>query len=183
MKLGKEEIQKIFLSVLLLIGLLYCYFTMLLGPLSKQMENATSTVGDLSPKIASAQATIRDAGAHEKDAPLYAATVDQIKALIPDGAPIAWLPPAATDFVKKRGIDKFRVSIGGETPDKDLTGFRRVDLTIDFAQIEVAQLGHFIAELENECPLWQITGVQLNALRENPQYQTAKLSLSVLVKE
>ena len=32
MKLGKEEIQKIVLGVLLFFGLIYSYFDMLLGP-------------------------------------------------------------------------------------------------------------------------------------------------------
>ena len=40
MKLGKDEIQKMFLGVLVLCGLLYCYVTMLLEPLDKQEQDA-----------------------------------------------------------------------------------------------------------------------------------------------
>jgi len=183
MKLGKEEIQKIFLSVLLLIGLLYCYFTMLLGPLSKDETNARNTVASLVPQIDRAKAAIKDVAAREKSAPAYTKTIDEIKSLIPEGAPIAWFPPMITGFFKNHGLDKTPVHAAGEAGEKDLAGFKRISWSVDIPRVEVSQLGKVISDLENEHPLLEITSLHIDALKENPQYQHASLSLSIIVKQ
>jgi len=182
MKLGKEEIQKIFLSILLLLGLMYCYFTLLLGPLDKQQSDAISQVGDLNPKIASASAVIRDVAAREKDAPAIAQTLDQIKSSIPDGAPIAWYPPTLITFLKHQGIDKCTVHVGGESGDKDTPGFKRFTWSVSIPSVEVSMLGKAIAALENEQPLLEITDLQVGALKDNVQYQNATFSITTIVK-
>jgi len=183
MKLGKEEIQKIFLSILLLIGLMYCYFTLLLGPLDKQQSDATSQVGDLNPKIVSASAVIRDVAAREKDAPAIAETLNQIKASIPDGAPIAWFPPTLITFLKRQGIDKCTVHVGGESGDKDTPGFKKFSWSVEIPSVEVVTLGKAIAALENEQPLMEITDLRVGALKDNVQYQNATFSLTTIVKQ
>ena len=56
MKLGKDEIQKLVLGGLMLIGLIYGYFSMLLGPLSTRQESARKKIIALGPQIAEAKA-------------------------------------------------------------------------------------------------------------------------------
>ena len=183
MKLGKEEFQKIFLSILLLIGLMYGYFTMLLGPLDKEQANAESSISDLNPKILGATAVIKDVAAREKSAPAIAETLDQIKSSIPDGAPIAWFPPAIISFFKRQGIDKCSIHVDGETGDKELPEFKKYNWTVSIPSVEVVPLGKAIAALENEQPLLEISGLHVGALKENVQYQNATLSISTIVKQ
>ena len=50
-KLNKDQIQKIFLSTLGFIALIYCYFTFFLGPLNKSRVTMIQTIGDLQTKL------------------------------------------------------------------------------------------------------------------------------------
>lgn len=183
MKLGKEEIQKIFLSILLLIGLLYAYFTMLLDPLSKQEENAKKTVADLAPKIAAAKSLIKDVAQREKDAPKTNETLDQIKSMIPEGAPIAWFPPLITGFMKRQGIDKCTIHMGGDAAEKDLPGFKKMYWNLEMPHVDLPTLGIAIAALENQEPLLEVSNVQISASRDDVQYQSARVTLSTIVKQ
>jgi hypothetical protein len=183
MKLGKEEFQKIFLSILLLFGLMYGYFSMLLGPLDKEQANAENSISDLNPKILGATAVIKDVAAREKSAPAIAETLEQIKSAIPDGAPIAWFPPALLTFFKRQGIDKCSIHVDGETGDKEMQGFRKYNWTVSIPSVEMAPLGKAIATLENEQPLLEITILRIGALRENVQYQNVTMVVSTIVKQ
>ena len=49
MKLGKEEIQKIVLGSLMLVGIVYVYFNMLLGPLVQRPGIVRQSIVDLEP--------------------------------------------------------------------------------------------------------------------------------------
>ena len=69
MKLGKEEIQKLVLGGLMVIGVIYCYFTLLLGPLSRQQAATRKGIEDLGPMIAAAKAQIARTANVERAAP------------------------------------------------------------------------------------------------------------------
>lgn len=182
MKLGKEEIQKIFLGVLVLIGVLYYYFSMLLGPLDKKEADAKAKIAQLTPQIDEANKTIKGAMPFEKKGTEATETLDQIKSLIPDGAPIAWFPPKIIDFFKRQGIEKTAVHLGGENTDKDLPGFKKLIWSLDIPRVDVVQLGIAIAALENEHPLIEINSLQIEDLKDNVQYQSAKITLTTTIK-
>jgi len=183
MKLGKEEIQKIILSALLLIGLLYCYFNLLLGPLSTREAKARATIATLEPQIADARKQIQKTGAIERQAPAAEAVIDQLKSSIPEGAPVAWFPPRMADFFKRNGIEKVQTRMTNEFGEKDLPGFRRLVWAIDIPKIEFAPLGIAIAGLENEEPLLQVSNVSVEATKDDPQYQHAVLTVATLVRQ
>ena len=103
MKLGKEEIQKMFLGGLMLIGLVYVYFNLLLGPLVARQGFVRKSIVDLDPQIAAAQAQIKKTADLEVTAPKAAQTLAQVGAMIPEGSPVAWFPKRLGDFFKHQG--------------------------------------------------------------------------------
>lgn len=183
MKLGKEEIEKIAISVILLIAFLYAYFYLLLAPLDQREIAAKKEKENLAPQIAKAKNFLSDVKALEEKAPAAAETLDQIKSFIPDGAPVAWFPPRIAEFFKRQGIGKFTARVSGELADKDLSGFKKLIWNIDVPSVGIVPLGIALAALENENPLWEITGLQIEATKENPEFQSARLVISTIVKQ
>lgn len=183
MKLGKEEVQKIGLSAVMLVALLYCYFSMLLGPLSTQEAAANATIADLKKKIDPAEASVKEAEALEKKSPDAVATLDQVRSLIPDGAPVAWFPERINNFFKRQGIDKTAAHVGSELGDKDLTGFKKLGWSIDVPAVEVVPLAIAIAALENEQQMIEVTSIQIDTLKDDVQFQRAVIVLSTIVKQ
>ncbi len=182
MKLDKEESKKIILSGLLLCGLLYCYFSMLLGPLAAHQESAEKTMKDLEPQIAAARLQMKQTQAVEARAPVANETLEQIKALIPDGAPVAWFPPRMVEFFKRQGIDKSSTRMNGESLDSDLPGFRKLSWTIDLPKVEFVPLAIAIAGLENEEPLLEVNSVSIGT-GSDAQYQHGSLMVTTIVRQ
>ena len=183
MKLGKDEYQKIFLGCLLLRGLLYYYFSMLLGPLDHQEEVATNNLKTWIPMIDTDKKAIKEVKELKTKAEAADSILDQIKTLIPDGSPVAWFPPLITDFFKRQGIEKCVVHHIDEGPDRDLVGFRKAAWGIEINHVEVVQLALAIAAFENEHPLMEIDNLQIDASKENPQFQSAKLNITTIIKQ
>jgi len=84
MKLGKEEIQKIVLGILLLFGMVYSYFNLLLGPLVARQDAYAKSIKGLGPLTIAAKAQIDKTNQMEKEAPTVAMTVHQVNAMIPN---------------------------------------------------------------------------------------------------
>ena len=181
MKLEQEQIKKIALSVLLLIALLYGYFTYLLGPLQKSERDATNGIGAVIPAIANAKLQISKTADLETKAPEATAFLTNLKNTIPDGAPIAWFPPQMADFFKSHGIDKCTTHLVSEGPDA-MPGFKKMVWSVDVPKVEFIPLGMAISSLENDEPLLTILNVTIDATREDAQYQHATLTLTTLVK-
>jgi hypothetical protein len=183
MKLGKEEIQKIVLSALMLFALLYCYFSLLLGPLQNGEKAARNSIAELTPQIAKDEATVREAQQMELRAPVAVSTMDQVKAMIPDGAPVAWFPQRISEFFKRQGIEKCTARAGTDLGEKELTGFKKLGWTLDIPAVDTIPLAIAIAALENEQLLMEVTSIQLDALKDNVQYQRAVITVSTIVKQ
>jgi hypothetical protein len=183
MKLGKEEIQKLILGGLLLIGLIYGYFSMLLGPLKTRQETVRKNITGLGPQIADAKAQIRRTHELEQNAPAATMTVRQVEAMIPEGSPVAWFPPRVAEFFKRQGVDKSATKLNNEFAEKDLTGFRRMSWGVDLPKVEFAPFAAALAVLENEEPLLEITSMQLDASRDDVESQHALITVNNLVKQ
>jgi hypothetical protein len=181
MKLEQDQIKKISLSALLLVALLYGYFTYLLGPVQQSEKSATNGIATVTPQIANAKLQIAKTADLEKKAPDAIAFLTNLKATIPDGAPIAWFPPKIADFFKSHGIEKCTSHIVSEGDDA-MPGFKRVVWSIDLPKVEFVPLGLAISSLENEEPLLTILNVSIDATREDAQYQHAILVVTTLVK-
>jgi hypothetical protein len=183
MKLGKEEIQKIVLGGLMLIGIVYVYFNMLLGPLTTRQNLARKNIADLEPQIAAAQAQINRTTGLEATAPQADATVSQVNGMIPEGSPVAWFPVKMSDFFKRQGLDKTATRMNNEYEDKSLVGFRRISWSVDLPRIDFVPFAAALAQLENEEPLVAIGGLQIDTTRDDAEAQHVLLTVHNLVKQ
>lgn len=183
MKLGKEEIQKLVLGILLLIGLIYSYFDMLLFPQMKRQEAVAKNIATLSPEISKAREQIKRVQELEKSAPEKTRVVPQVEALIPDGAPVAWFPPRVGELFKKQGIEKVTAKMNAETNEKDLPGFRRISWTIDFPKVDFLGYARALSTLENEEPLVVVTTLAIEPSVEDVETQRALITVNNLVKQ
>ena len=181
MKLEQEQIKKIAISIVVMIGLLYGYFAFLLDPLKQGEQSSANGIASLGPQIDDANKQIATTADLEKKAPNATAYLINLKNSIPDGEPIAWFPPKMADFFKKHGIEKCSTRLNSET-ESGMPGFRKFVWTIDVPKIEYTSLGVAISTLENEEPLLNILNVSIEAIREDAQYQHATVVLSTLVK-
>ncbi len=182
MKLGKDEIQKLVLGVMILIAVISAYFSLLLWPLQARQKLARVSIEELEPKITEAKAMIKASETAEKDAPKANALLGQVAALIPDGAPIAWFPPRVADFFKNRGVDKTVTRNVAEDIEKDLPNFRRMLWSIDLPRVDFMPFAAALSQFENEEPLVQITSVVIEPSHDDVQAQHAVLSVSNIVK-
>jgi hypothetical protein len=183
MKFGKEEIQKIVLGGLLLIGIIYVYFYMLLGPLMQRQDATRKGIADLEPQIAAAQAQINKTAGLESAAPQADVTVAQVDAMIPEGSPVAWFPTKIADFFKRQGLDKAATRMNNEYEDKNLVGFRRISWSVDLPRIDFVPFATALAQLENEEPLVAIGGLQIDTNRDDAEAQHVMLTVHNLVKQ
>jgi len=182
-QLGKEEIQKLVLGVLLFFGLIYSYFDLLLGPLSKHQDAVRLSIVALGPEIDSDKAQIARAKQMEKEALITQKTTRQVNAMIPEGSPVAWFPTHMTEFFKKQGIDKALTRMNGELPDKELPGYRKLVWGVDLPKVEFVPFAEAVSALENEEPLFEIAAMQIDASREDVEAQHALLTLNNIVRQ
>lgn len=183
MKLGKEEIQKLVLGLLLFFGLIYSYFDLLLGPLSKRQDATQASIVSLGPEIANAKAQIEKTRQLEAGAKAAQQTARQVDSMIPEGSPVAWFPTHMGEFFKRQHIDKALTRMNGELPDKELPGFRKLVWGVDLPKVEFVSFAEAVAVLENEEPLYEIAALQIDASREDVEAQHALLTLNNLVKQ
>lgn len=183
MKLGKEEIQKIVLGGLLMLGVIYSYFDLLLGPLTKRAEQTQQSINALGPEIANAKAQIAKSHQMEAESPAATLPMRQVESMIPEGAPVAWFPTHMTEFFKKQGIDKVSTRMTGEASDKELPGFRRIVWGVDLPKVDFVPFGQALAALENEEPLLEISAVQIDSSRDDVEMQHAFITLNNIVKQ
>lgn len=183
MKLGKEEIQKIVLGGLVGMGVVYSYFDLLLGPLKTRHANTQKSIAALQPEISKAKGMIARGTSIRDQAPLAQATIAQIDAMIPEGAPVAWFPTRMTEFFKTQGIDKVTTRMTGEAPLPSLTGYRRITWNLEIPKVECLRFGAALAALENSEPLISVEACNIDTQREEPDIQRVTLTLSNIVKQ
>src|SRR5438105_376105 len=75
------------------IFLLYVYFTFFLGPLNRSRNTMLITMKDKQAKLDSSKGEMSKAATLEKQAKAATTRFAALKALNPEGAPIAWFPP------------------------------------------------------------------------------------------
>jgi len=181
-KLGKEEIQKIVLGVLLGIGVVYGYFEWLLFPLQARHKAMTANIEALKPAITKAKTQVaRDANTSDL-APAAQATLAQIDSMIPEGAPVAWFPPRIAEFFKTHGVDKVVTRVNTESVHPTLPGYKRFSWAVEIPQVHHLTFGAAIAELENTELLVTIENITIESLREEPDQQRVLLTLVNTVK-
>jgi hypothetical protein len=177
-KLSKDQIQKLGLSAIGFVALLYVYFSFFLGPLNKGRETAERTTKDLRSKLASSKTVTAKAASLEKQAAVASARFAAMKALSPEGAPIAWFPPRMKLFFANRNIEKAAVRADGSTAYKEteMADWSKYGWQIDLPQTDFVTAGRALAELENTEPLLSIGRISIKAVADNPQFQQVSLT-------
>jgi hypothetical protein len=179
-KLSKDQLQKLMLSSMGFVALLYVYFSFFLGPLNTSRDSMQGQIADLQGKIAGSKTELAKTANLEKQAEAATNRFAALKALSPEGAPIAWFPPRMKAFFANQEIDKGTGRLETSAPFKEteLAGWMRYNWIIELPQADFATLGKAVAALENSEPLLSITRISIKALPDDPQSQQVTLSAS-----
>lgn len=181
--MSKEETKKLILGGFGLIGLLYVYFAFFLGPLNKSRDSINGKINDLQAKVATSKAEISKATKLEETA--HAATVryDALRALSPDGAPIAWFPPRMKTFFAGQQIDKVttRLESSSAFKEKELASWNRYLWVIDLPQADFGSFGKAIALLENSNPLLSIRKLRIHGAADDPEMQQISVTAATII--
>jgi hypothetical protein len=177
-KLSKDQVKKLFLSSMGFFVLVYVYFSFFLGPLNSSRDTALAQINDLQDKVANSKNELTKTAKLEKQAETATAQFAALKALSPEGAPIAWFPPRIKTFFANQEIDKASARLESNSPYKeaDLANWTRYSWAIELPQADFSTLGKALAALENGEPLLSITRIDIKALSEDPQFQQVILT-------
>jgi hypothetical protein len=181
--LNKEQTKKLILGGFGLIGLLYVYFTFFLGPLNKSRNSIQAKINELQEKVASSKAEISKATKLEETAHAATLRYDALRALSPDGAPIAWFPPRMKTFFAGQQIDRVTTRLDGSSAfkEKELAAWNRYLWIIDLPQADFGSLGKAIALLENSNPLLSIRKLRIHAVKDDPEMQQIAFTAATII--
>lgn len=182
-KFTKDEMQKMVLSSIGFVALLYVYFTFFLGPLNRSRAAMEKRIEDLESKLASSKLEIAKTAGLEKQA---AAAIDRfaaMQALTAEGAPIAWFPPRIKLLLANQQIEKstVRAESNGAYKQPELADWDRYTWLVDLPKTDFITLGTAIARLENSEPLLSIAHLSITGITESPQYQQVILSTNIAI--
>ena len=181
--LSKDQIQKLALSTMGFVVLLYVYFSFFLGPLNKSRSSMMVSINDLQSKIGTSKNEMIKAANLEKQATAATTRYAALTNSSPEGAPIAWFPPRMKAFFSNQQIEKTTARLETSLPYKeaDLAGWVRYNWLLDLPQTDFATLGKAIAELENTEPLLSIHHINIRPLADDPQFQQVTLNVATAI--
>jgi hypothetical protein len=184
-KLNKDQVQKLMLSLIGIVVLLYVYFSYFLGPLSKSRANALIEIEDRQSKLNGSKGEIDKAAKLEQTAKNAAARFELMKTFYPEGAPIAWFPPRIKAFFAAQKIDKASAKLDGNGgfAQSELSGWAQYNWIVDLPHTDYKQLGRAVAELENSEPLLTIQKLSVQGSHEQPQFQSVSLVVANAIME
>lgn len=176
-KLNKDQIQKIILSSIGFIGLVYCYFTFFLGPLNRSRATMTAEIIDMQQKAASSKTELKKTGNLETQAKEATGRYEALKHTTQEGAPIAWFPPKMRGFFAKYGIDKAsaRLESSGTFKQAEMSDWIKDTWAIELPESDYGALGTALADLENSEPLLAIQRLVIHSVPEQPETQQISL--------
>lgn len=179
-KLTKDQLQKLVLSTMGFFALLYVYFSFFLGPLNASRDSMLAQIQDVEGKIGNSKNELTKTANLEKQATNATTRFAALKALSPEGAPIAWFPPRIKTFFMNQEIDRAsaRLEKSDAYKEADLSAWMRYNWSIDLPQTDFVTLGKAVAGLENSEPLLSIMRITIRALPDDPQFQSVNLNAS-----
>jgi hypothetical protein len=179
-KMSKDQIKKLMLSAMGFVVLIYVYFSFFLGPLNTSRDSMLGQIAEFQGKVASSKTELAKTANLERQAETATKRFAALKALSPEGAPIAWFPPRMKAFFASQEIDKAtaRLESNAAYKETDLANWMRYNWVIDLPQADFSTLGKALASLENGEPLMSIMRISVKALPEDPQFQQITLNAS-----
>jgi len=183
LKLTKDQVQKLMLSAIGFIVLVYVYFSFFLGPLNRSRDSMLATINEVQNKLGNSKGEITKATNLEAQATTATTRFAALKALSPEGAPIAWFPPRMKTFFANEEIDKAtaRLETSAAFKEPELATWMRYNWLIELPQADFSTLGKAVTALENSEPLLSIVRVNIRALPEDPQFQQVTLTASTAI--
>jgi hypothetical protein len=177
LKIKRDQIQKIALSSVGFVFLLYVYFSFFLGPLNRSRDTMLAAMKDKQTKLDSSKGDMSKATVLEQQVKTATTRFAAFKALNPEGAPIAWFPPRIKVFFANQHIDKAAARLEGSVGFKqpELADWLKYSWLIDLPQADYATVGKAIADLENSEPLLSIAKLSIHSLQDQPQFQQVNL--------
>lgn len=177
-KLNSDQIKKIFLSLMGFCVLLYAYFNFFLGPLNRSRSSMLDKMRDKQTKLDRSKEDLSKAEALEKSASNATKRFAALKALSPEGAPIAWFPPRMKIFFANQQIDKAGARLENTSSLKgpELANWTGYTWLIDLPQADYAALGKAIAQLENTEPLLAINKLSIHGASDQQEFQQVTLA-------
>jgi hypothetical protein len=181
--LNKDQIQKLLLSTMGFVILLYVYFSFFLGPLNRSRNVMKDKIANLQNKLNSSKDETTKTAHLEQQAKAATTRFAALKALNPEGAPIAWFPPRIKVFFANQQIDKVVAKLEGNTAFKqaELSEWMKYNWTIDLPQADFDLLGKALADLENSEPLLSIAKIKIQTLPDQPQSQQIVLNTATII--
>jgi hypothetical protein len=185
MKLNKDQIKKLSLSAIGFVFLLYVYFSFFLGPLNRSRDGMLLKIKDFQSQLDASKEQMNKAVKLEQHAKTSTSRFAALKALNPEGAPIAWFPPRVRAFFANQQVDKVVARLEGSNGFKqaELSGWMKYSWIIDLPQADYGMLGRAIAELENTDPLLSITKLSIHTLPDQPQSQHVNLAAVNIIEK
>jgi hypothetical protein len=183
--LSSDLIKKLALSAMGFVVLLYVYFTFFLGPLQKSRDSTLKQIADLQKKIDGSKGEMSKAGNLDRQAKDATARFAALKALSPDGAPIAWFPPRMKTFFGNQQIDKAVARLESNTNFKqaELAGWSKYNWLIELPQADFVALGKSIADLENTEPLLSISKLSIHVVANESQFQQIGIAATTVIEK
>ena len=184
-KFNKDQIQKLALSAIGFVVLLYVYFSFFLGPLNKSREEMLGKISDRQNKLNASKGNITKAANLEQQAAKATARFAALKALNPEGAPIAWFPPRIKAFFANQQIDKAnaRPDTTSGFKEKELSEWQKYNWVIDLPQADFASLGAALAALENTEPLLSVNKIKIQTSTDQPEFQQVTLAAATIIQK
>lgn len=184
-KLSGDQIKKLVLSGMGFIFLLYAYFTFFLGPLNKSRADTEKSIAELQRKMDSSKSEIQKATNLERQAKDATARFAALKALNPEGAPIAWFPPRMKAFFADRHIDKAvaRLESNSAFKEPELAAWTKYNWLIELPQADYVSAGQALADLENSEPLLTIDKLSIHTITEQPQFQQIAIAATTVIEK
>ena len=185
MKLTKDQIKKLVLSVMGFIFLLYVYFSFFLGPLQRSRADMLRKIGERQSKLEASTEEMNKAAKLEKGAKDATTRFTALRKLNPEGAPLAWFPPRMKSFFASEQIDKAVARLEGsaEFKQEELAKWVRYNWVIDLPQTDYGTVGRAIADLENAEPLLAVTKLSIHSTPDQPQFQHVELAATSLIEK
>lgn len=184
-KFTKDQIKKMALSTMGFVFLLYVYFTFFLGPLQRSRDTALTQINELQRKIEGSKGEMAKAANLERQAKDAMTRFAALKALSPDGAPIAWFPPRIKTFFANEQIDKAAARLESNVAFKqpELASWAKYNWLIELPQADFAALGKSIADLENSESLLSITKLTVHVLPNESQFQQVGIVATTVIEK
>lgn len=184
MTFNKDQKQKLALSVMMFIGLVYGYSRFVMTPLTSTQEANEKAIAEMETKLEDATKQIKVGKNAVETAAKSVKTMETIEGMIPKEAAIAWFPPLVNQFFAKRGVPKVTLQLRSTEPvqGEGLDRFKYFSWDVSFPPASFVTVLSALSEFENEMPLLTVRAIKVDAVKGSPEEQRITCEFRTLLK-